>query len=73
MAKKERGGLEGPLHTCDEIRDRDKVQGLRILLEKEKEEKDRGLAQVMRDPLSIEMNAKWLWSLLRQGKVKEAV
>lgn len=27
----------------------------------------------MRDPLSIEANTKWLWSLLRSGKVKETL
>lgn len=27
----------------------------------------------MKDPLSIEANAKWLWSLLKSGKVKETL
>ena len=27
----------------------------------------------MREPLSIEANTKWLWSLLKNGKVTEAV
>jgi len=27
----------------------------------------------MRNPLSIETNTKWLWSLLRAGKLDQAV
>lgn len=50
-----------------------KVQGLKLILKQKQEAADNGLSQLMRDPLSIEANTKWLWSLLRSGKVKETL
>jgi hypothetical protein len=44
-----------------------------LFLKKRAEQEDNGLSHLMREPLSIEANTKWLWSLLKNGKVTEAV
>jgi hypothetical protein len=73
LAKRDPRSLEGPVETLDDVKCKDKLAGLKILLQRRKDEKDNGLSHVMRDPLSVEMNTRWLWSLVRQGKIKEAV
>ena len=32
-----------------------------------------GLSHIMRAPLSIEANTIWIWSLLRDGKIKNSI
>ena len=43
------------------------------MLSQRKEEEDNSQSELMRNPLSIETNTKWLWSLLRAGKLDQAV
>ncbi len=50
-----------------------KIQALKIIIDLKKTSKNFALTSLIKEPLSLEMNVKWVWSLFRNGKVKDGL